>query len=66
MTKIIFRSPEQLYTEFDISEMVFNPAVPVPKVTEPKSKLRSMFANQKFYDKCRQVSKKCPQKMIFS
>lgn len=62
---ISLRSPEQLSTEFSMSEMSFNPAVSVPKITEPKSKLSSQFLNKDFYEECIKVTKSGQQK-IFS
>lgn len=37
--------------------MAFNPVVPVPKITEPKSKVRSQFVDEDFYNNCKQISK---------
>lgn len=49
-----------------MSEMAFNPAVMVPKITEPKSKLRKQFVNQDFYEECIKDIKTYPQSMLFS
>jgi hypothetical protein len=35
---VFCRSAEELYNEFNPSEMVFQPPVPVPKKVEPKAK----------------------------
>jgi creatinine amidohydrolase/Fe(II)-dependent formamide hydrolase-like protein len=34
---VIFRSAEELYIEFNPSEVTFRPPVPVPKKTEPRA-----------------------------
>lgn len=47
-----------------MSEMVFNPVVPIPKNTEPKAKLRSQFVDYKFYKECKELLKLYPQKTL--
>lgn len=49
-----------------MSEMAFNPAVPVPKITEPKSKFNNSFVDPDFYEKCREISKRNHQKTFFT
>ncbi|XP_068894937.1 nucleolar complex protein 3 isoform X2 [Tenebrio molitor] len=47
---------EQLYNDFDMSEMAFNPAVPVPRKNAPKAKSRGhLFADGSFESQCKEV-----------
>ncbi|KAJ8923990.1 hypothetical protein NQ315_006766 [Exocentrus adspersus] len=51
-------SPEQLYTEFDMTQMVFNPAVPVVKQVKSKSKPTTIrLLDNSFEDYCKQTLK---------
>lgn len=48
---ICFRTPEELYTEYDPTGVVFKPAVPIPKITNTKrSATTHHFTNSKFED----------------
>lgn len=49
-------SAEQLYTDYDMSEMAFNPAVPLPKKVQPKSKSgRTIFTDPSFEIECKNI-----------
>ncbi|CAH0550195.1 unnamed protein product [Brassicogethes aeneus] len=51
-------TPEQLFTEFSMSEMGFNPQVPIPNKAQPKNTVkRIIFADNTFETECRQVLK---------
>lgn len=49
-----------------MSEMAFNPAVPIPKVMEPKTRLTKQFTDLDFYDECKHVTKKYTQDAVFT
>lgn len=59
---MFFRSPEQLLSEFDGSEMCFNPSVPPPKKQTKSAKStnigKHIFADSSFGDYCEGVSNK--------
>lgn len=49
-------SPEQLAVDFDMSEMAFNPPVPVPKATKPKLRAkRHCYADSSLEEECRRI-----------
>ncbi|KAJ3648361.1 hypothetical protein Zmor_020171 [Zophobas morio] len=51
-------TPEQIFNNFEMSEMAFNPAVPVPKKTPPKTKVqRHIFVDSSFEDECKRVAR---------
>lgn len=53
-TNYFFSTPEQLYQDFDMSEMAFNPPVPVPKKVAIKEKSqRHLFADAEFKNQCK-------------
>ncbi|KAJ9578237.1 hypothetical protein L9F63_005536 [Diploptera punctata] len=56
--------PEELFTEFDGSEMIFKPAVPVPKKSAPKSKPPShfQFKNDSFFRICETSDRKTSER----
>lgn len=52
-----FSSAEQLYEEFDPSQVVFKPAIPVPKKCTQKTRERHFeFADPNFQDYCRELT----------
>lgn len=47
---------EQLYEDYSMSEMAFNPAVPVMKNVQPKSRpTRRDFIDSSFYEECKET-----------
>ncbi|EFA07654.2 nucleolar complex protein 3 [Tribolium castaneum] len=49
-------TPEQLYHDFDMCEMAFNPPVPVPKKVAPKEKhQKHLFADSAFESQCKSI-----------
>lgn len=49
-------SAEQLYTDYEASEMAFNPPVPLPKKAQPKNKPRRiLFKDEGFRVECKNV-----------
>ncbi|KAG5884106.1 hypothetical protein JTB14_024146 [Gonioctena quinquepunctata] len=49
-------SSEQLYIDFNMSEMSFNPPVPIPKKEQPKARpKRHIFADLPFEQECKEL-----------
>lgn len=55
-----FRSPEQLFNNYDGSQMSFKPAIPPPKKVQPKTRLkrRHIYTHPNFEDYCKVVANK--------
>lgn len=50
---LVYSTPEELYSMFDMSEMAFNPSIPVPKKVQVSNKVkRHAFVDSEFRQKC--------------
>ncbi|XP_057663387.1 nucleolar complex protein 3 homolog [Diorhabda carinulata] len=57
---------EQLFTDFSMSEMAFNPPVPPPKKEQPKNKSKTgFFADSSFEDECRNIMRRPVKRKAF-
>lgn len=56
MENYCFSTPEQLFNDFDMSEMGFHPAVPVPSNVSKKNKPKTFqFSDSSFEIQCKQL-----------
>ncbi|XP_050510797.1 nucleolar complex protein 3 homolog isoform X3 [Diabrotica virgifera virgifera] len=57
---------DQLYIDFDMSEMAFNPPVPPPKKEQPKTRPKQIFfADSTFEEECRQCLRRPTKRKSF-
>lgn len=60
-----YSTPEQLYNDFDMCQMAFNPPIPVPKNVQPKSKTSIDFIDINFEEECNNVLKNSVHKPFY-
>lgn len=58
-------APEQLYNDFNMSQMAFNPPIPVPKSVQPKPKASIDFVDMNFEEECNNILKNSVHKPFY-
>lgn len=56
--ELVFSTAEELYNNYDMSEMAFNPSIPLPKKAQQKTKPnRIVFKDEAFESECKKILK---------